>query len=62
MNYSFKKFVLVLNISFIKYHFADSRANTIVNMYFLIPDKHLVIVSLTTLELSMVIFIQDLRR
>lgn len=48
--------------SVIKYHFADSRANTIVNMYFLIPDKHLVIVSLTTLELSMVIFIQDLRR
>lgn len=61
MNYRFKKFVLVLNNSVIKYRFADSRANTIVNMYFLIPDKHLV-VSLTTLELSMVIFIQDLRR
>lgn len=62
MNYSFTKVVSVLNNSAIKYYFADSRANTIVNMHFLILDKNLVIVSLTTLGLSMVTFIRDLRR
>lgn len=62
MNYSFKKFVLVLNNFVIKYYFVDSRVNIIVNMYFFILDKYFVIVSLIILELLMVIFIYDFRR